>query len=76
MLLVSKYANHCYHQFLRYKLQQKKRDGSIKIDPSGVTIKGPMIKVQGTAMAEVKAPLTTVKADAMLTLKGGITMIN
>lgn len=49
---------------------------SIKIDPSGVTIKGPMIKVQGTAMAEVKAPLTTVKADAMLTLKGGITMIN
>jgi len=49
---------------------------SIKIDNSGVTIKGPMIKVEGTAMVEAKAPMTTVKGDAMLTLKGGLTMIN
>ena len=49
---------------------------SVKIDNTGITIKGPMIKVEGTAMAEVKAPLTTIKADAMLTLKGGVTMIN
>ncbi len=49
---------------------------SVKIDNSGVTIKGPMIKVEGSAMVEAKAPMTTVKGDAMLTLKGGLTMIN
>ena len=49
---------------------------SIKIDNSGVTIKGLMIKVEGTAMVEAKAPMTTVKGDAMLTLKGGLTLIN
>ena len=57
-------------------IELKVGPSSIKIDPSGVTIKGPMIKVQATAMAEVKSPMTTVKGDAMLTLKGGITMIN
>ncbi|MEH6836751.1 MULTISPECIES: type VI secretion system Vgr family protein [Falsihalocynthiibacter] len=49
---------------------------SIKIDPSGVTIKGPMIKIEGTAMIEAKAPMTQVKGDAMLVLKGGLTTIN
>ena len=49
---------------------------SIKIDNSGVTIKGPMIKIQADAMAEMKSPMTTVKGEAMLTLKGGLTMIN
>ncbi|MFT4960893.1 MAG: type VI secretion system secreted protein VgrG [Paracoccaceae bacterium] len=49
---------------------------SIKIDNSGVTIKGPMIKIEGDAMAEIKSTMTTVKGSAMLTLKGGLTMIN
>jgi len=49
---------------------------SVKIDNSGVTIKGPMIKIEGTGMVEAKAPMTTVKGEAMLTLKGGLTMIN
>lgn len=49
---------------------------SIKIDMSGITIKGPMIKIEGTASAEMKALKTDVKADVMLTLKGGLTMIN
>ncbi len=49
---------------------------SIKIDQSGVTIKGPIIKIQAEGMAEMKSPLTTVKGDGMLTLKGGMTMIN
>ena len=48
----------------------------IKIEPAGVTIKGPTVKVQADAMASVKAPMTEVKGDGMLTLKGGITMIN
>ncbi len=49
---------------------------SIKIDQMGVTIKGMMIKIDGDVSVDVNSVLTTVKADAMLTLKGGITMIN
>ena len=49
---------------------------SIKIDQTGVTIKGIMVKIEGTAMAQLKSPLTTVAGDGMLTVKGGITMIN
>lgn len=49
---------------------------SIKIDPSGVQIKGPMIKVEGTGMVEAKAPMTQIKGDALLVLKGGLTTIN
>ena len=49
---------------------------SIKIDQMGVTIKGMMIKVEGSIMTEVKGLMTTVKADAILTAKGSITMIN
>lgn len=49
---------------------------SVKIGPAGVEIKSVMVKLEGSAMAEMKSPLTTVKADGMLTLKGGVTMIN
>jgi len=49
---------------------------SIVIDQKGVTIKGTMIAIQGSAMLEAKSPMTTVKGDGMLTLKGGITLIN
>ena len=49
---------------------------SIKIDNSGVTIKGPIIKIEADGMAEMKSPMTTVKGDGMLTLKGGLTLIN
>lgn len=49
---------------------------SVTIDQTGVTIKGLMISIEGQVTTDVKAPMTTVNADAMLTLKGGITMIN
>jgi type VI secretion system secreted protein VgrG len=50
---------------------------SIKIDQSGITIKGMMVKIEGTMMAEVKSGLMTkVEGSAMLMAKGGITMIN
>jgi type VI secretion system secreted protein VgrG len=49
---------------------------SIKLDPMGVTIKGMMIKIDGDISVDVNAVMTSVKADAMLVLKGGITMIN
>lgn len=39
-------------------------------------MKGAMVKIAGTAMAELKAPMTTVKGDGILIVKGGVTMIN
>lgn len=57
-------------------IELKVGGNSIKIDNSGITLKGIMLKAEGTAMAEMKSPLTTVKGDGMLTVKGGITMIN
>lgn len=49
---------------------------SVKIDQTGVTIEGLMVNVNAKAMLEAKAPMSTVKGDALLILKGGLTMIN
>lgn len=49
---------------------------SIVIDQMGVTIKGMMINIEGTAMLTAKAPMTQVKGDALVMIKGGITLIN
>jgi type VI secretion system secreted protein VgrG len=49
---------------------------TIKIDNAGVEIKGPAIKLDGTATASVKSPASTIEGDATLTLKGGMTKIN
>ena len=49
---------------------------SITIDQTGITLKGIMVRIEGTAMLDAKAPLTSVKGDGLLILKGGLTMIN
>jgi len=49
---------------------------SVKIDQTGVTIKGLMINIEGQAMTTVKAPMTIVEGQAMLMLKGGIIMMS
>lgn len=49
---------------------------SIRIDHSGVSITGTLVKMAGRALVELEAPMTTVKADGMLTLKGGIVLLN
>lgn len=49
---------------------------SVKIDQMGVTIKGMMVKIEGTVMLEAKGLMTKVSGDAMLMVKGGIVMIN
>jgi len=49
---------------------------SVTIDQSGITLNGVMIKAQGQAMVQVQGPMVQVSADAMLMLKGGITMVN
>lgn len=49
---------------------------SIKIDQSGITLKGIMISMEAQAMYKEKAPMVQVNGDAMVMIKGGITMIN
>ena len=48
---------------------------SIKIDQTGITIKGMMVNIEGQVLTNVKGLMTTVSADAILTVKGGLTMI-
>ncbi len=49
---------------------------SIKVDQSGITMKGIMLKAEGTAMTQIKGAMVQVTGDGMLMLKGGVTMIN
>jgi type VI secretion system secreted protein VgrG len=51
-------------------------DNSVVIDQTGVKIKGIMVKIEGSATCNMKSPMTEVDGDGMLTLKGGVTMIN
>lgn len=48
----------------------------IVIDPSGVTITAPIIKLAGNGMVDVSAPTTMVSGTGMLKLSGGVVMIN
>lgn len=50
-------------------IELKVGGSSIKLTPAGITIKGTMLSCKGDATAEVKG-------GGMLTLKGGVTMIN
>ena len=49
---------------------------SIKVDQTGITLDGIMIKLKGSAMIESKAPLQQMNGDALVMIKGGITLIN
>lgn len=55
-----------------------KTDGLVKIEASAtmdLKSDAPMT-IQSSATADLKSPMTTVKGDGMLTLKGGVVMIN
>ncbi|MCE9637049.1 MAG: type VI secretion system tip protein VgrG [Planctomycetes bacterium] len=57
-------------------IELKVGGSSIKVDQTGVTIKGPMITIEASAMLSAKGLMSEVKGTAMLTLNGAITMIN
>ncbi|MDQ8021125.1 MAG: type VI secretion system tip protein TssI/VgrG [Moraxellaceae bacterium] len=57
-------------------IELKVGPNSVKIDSSGITIKGMNVKIEGQIQAEVKGAMAKVTGDGMLTLKGGVTMIN
>ena len=48
----------------------------ITLDPSGVTIKAPMIQLQADGVLKAQGTLVQVNADGVLMLKGSVTMIN
>ncbi len=48
---------------------------SIKIDPTGITLKGLIVNLQGQALAQVEGGIVLVKAKTLLQEKGAITMI-
>jgi type VI secretion system secreted protein VgrG len=49
---------------------------SIKMDPTSITVKSTFITVKGNAKVDITSPLTTVKADGMLTINGALVKIN
>ncbi len=49
---------------------------SIVIDQMGVQIKAMTIGINAELKLDAKSMMTTVKGDAMVTIKGGLTMIN
>ncbi len=49
---------------------------SIKIDTSGVTIKGTAVKATASMAAEIKGNMTKLEGGGMVTIKGGMVMIN
>ena len=57
-------------------IELKVGQSSVKLDQTGVTIKGMMIQIEGQVQVNVKGVMTNVNADGILTLKGGLTMIN
>ena len=58
------------------KIQLTCGQSSITIDQTGVTIQGMLIKIKGQVLVQVEGPITQVNADALLMLKGGLTLIN
>jgi type VI secretion system secreted protein VgrG len=49
---------------------------TIEVTPQGIKVNGIMVTIEGTAKADVKAPMLTLSGDGMLTAKGGLVKIN
>ena len=49
---------------------------TLKVGGSSIVIEQGGVKITGAATADMKSPMTTVKGDGTLTLKGGMTFIN
>jgi type VI secretion system secreted protein VgrG len=48
---------------------------SIKIDQTGVAIKGLKVQIEGQVMTQVKGTVTQINGDGLLQLHGGIMML-
>lgn len=53
-------------------IELKVGSNKISLSPSGITISGTMIKIEGSGTAEMKGAMTTVQGSGMTQIKGGI----
>ena len=53
----------------------KTATGSLKLDAASATLKGITAKLEGNAMADVKAPMVNVNGSGMTIIGGGLTKI-
>lgn len=58
------------------KIEFKVGQSKIVMDPMSITIESSMIKIKASMMLDESSPLTTVKGDGVLILKGGVVLIN
>jgi type VI secretion system secreted protein VgrG len=56
-------------------IELKVGQSSIKIDQTGITIKGLVVKIDGQVMTDIKGVMTQMQGSAMLKAGGGIVMI-
>jgi type VI secretion system secreted protein VgrG len=56
-------------------IELKVGQSSIKIDQTGVTIQGMVIKIDGQVQTQVQGLMTQISGSAMTQISGGITMI-
>ncbi|MCK8785129.1 type VI secretion system tip protein VgrG [Roseomonas sp. NAR14] len=57
-------------------IELKVGQSSVKLDQMGVTIQGMMVKAEAQIQLQTKGLMAQHNADAMMIVKGGITMIN
>lgn len=58
------------------EIEMKVGQSSVKIDQTGVTIKGMMVVIEGQMQTQLKGMMTEVSASAILTARGALTQIN
>lgn len=57
-------------------IELKVGGNSVKIDPSGVTVKGTLVKLTADGAANLEGAMTTVKGSGMVTVSGGLIKLN
>lgn len=57
-------------------IELKVGQSCIRIDPQGVTIKGLVVKIEGTLTADLKSAMTSIDGSGVVKVKGGIVTIN
>jgi type VI secretion system secreted protein VgrG len=57
-------------------IELKVGGSSVKIDPSGVTVKGIVVKVTADGAANLEGSMTNVKGSGMLAFSGGMIKLN
>jgi type VI secretion system secreted protein VgrG len=57
-------------------IELKVGSSSLKIDQTGITLQGMMVKIEGQAMTQVKGAITDVNGSGMLKMGGGVVMLS